>query len=390
MSYEFPCKCFTFRCCPSYLDPPNPDICRCLCGECLACERPCKCFTARCCPQYLTSPQPNWFDCRCGECMNCEKSCCCCILRCFPSLLDKDENCTCVVRECTACEKNCKCCIYRCFPTTLDPSKPDIVECTCGKCMSCEQIFGCCKLRCCPTHLTPKKDNWFECISCKQSARIAPAPVVRIPTPPTPLPDQNEAIALQPSQTDTVDFTCGKCMSCEQIFGCCKLRCCPTHLTPKKDNWFECISCKQSASITLTPVVRLPRPPPPSLAPVPQQQQNVVITVQPKSLPPPRIPTPPRPRIPTPPRPRIPTPPPRPRIPTPPPRPRKPVCEDCCSMVLQFPLIILVIFLIMLLLFYSLLEVVQIRFVLFCVVNDTSMNDIQVAIVQNYLKIFQI
>jgi hypothetical protein len=59
-------------------------------------------------------------------------------------------------------------------------------------------------------------------------------------------------------------------------------------------------------------------------------------------------------------------------------------------MVLQFLLIILVIFLIMLLLFYSLLEVVQIRFVLFCVVNDTSMNDIQVAIVQNYLKIFQI
>jgi hypothetical protein len=79
-----------------------------------------------------------------------------------------------------------------------------------------------------------------------QSARIAPAPVVRIPTPPTPLPEQNEAIALQPSQTDTVDFTCGKCMSCDQIFGCCKLRCCPTHLTPKKENWFECISCKQS------------------------------------------------------------------------------------------------------------------------------------------------
>jgi hypothetical protein len=247
--------------------------------------------------------------------------------------------------------------------------------------LPCEQNCGWCKFRCCPIHLYPKKDNWFECISCKQSARIAPAPVVRIPTPPTPLPEQNEAIALQPSQTDTVDFTCGKCMSCDQIFGCCKLRCCPTHLTPKKENWFECISCKQSASITLTPVVRLPRPPPPPLAPVPQQQQHVFITVQPKSLPPPIIHTPPRPRIPTPP---------RPRIPTPPPRPRKPVCEDCCSMVPQFLLIILVIFLIMLLLFYSFLEVVQIRFVLFCVVNDTSMNDIQVAIVQNYLKIFQI
>jgi hypothetical protein len=45
---------------------------------------------------------------------------------------------------------------------------------------------------------------------------------------------------------------------------------------------------------------------------------------------------------------------------------RKPVCEDCCSMVLQFLLILLVVFHIMLLLFYSLLEVVQIRFVLFC------------------------
>jgi hypothetical protein len=50
------------------------------------------------------------------------------------------------------------------------------------------------------------------------------------------LREQNEAIALQPSQTDTVVFTCGKCMSCEQIFGCCKLRCCPTHLTPNKEN----------------------------------------------------------------------------------------------------------------------------------------------------------
>jgi hypothetical protein len=34
MSYEFPCKCFTFRCCPTYLDPPTPDIWTCLCGQC--------------------------------------------------------------------------------------------------------------------------------------------------------------------------------------------------------------------------------------------------------------------------------------------------------------------------------------------------------------------
>jgi hypothetical protein len=38
MSYEFPCKCFTFRCCPTYLNPPHPDICTCLCGKCMSYE----------------------------------------------------------------------------------------------------------------------------------------------------------------------------------------------------------------------------------------------------------------------------------------------------------------------------------------------------------------
>ena len=177
-------------------------------------------------------------------------------------------------------------------------------------------------------------------------------------------------------------------LSCEQNCGCFKLRCCLTHLSPQKDNWCECSCCKQSVKIAPAPVVRIPTPPilppprlvqplpqPPRWAPVPQQQQNVVITVQPISLP----------------RPRIPTPPPRPLIPTSPPRPRKkPVCEDCCSKVPQFLLIILFLFLIILLLFFSFLEVVQIRFVLSCVANDALMNNTQVAIVQNYLKIFQI
>jgi hypothetical protein len=44
----------------------------------------------------------------------------------------------------------------------------------------------------------------------------------------------------------------------------------------------------------------------------------------------------------------------------------------------------------MLLLIFFFLEVVQIRFVLSCVANDTLMYSTQVAIVQNYIKIFQI
>jgi hypothetical protein len=47
MSYEFPCKCFTFRCCPTSLNPPHPDICTCLCGMCMSHEFPCNCFTFR-------------------------------------------------------------------------------------------------------------------------------------------------------------------------------------------------------------------------------------------------------------------------------------------------------------------------------------------------------
>jgi hypothetical protein len=49
-------KAFTFRCCPPYLDPPNPDICTCLCGKCMSYEFPCKCLTFRCCPAYLDPP----------------------------------------------------------------------------------------------------------------------------------------------------------------------------------------------------------------------------------------------------------------------------------------------------------------------------------------------
>jgi hypothetical protein len=48
-------------------------------------------------------------------------------------------------------------------------------------------------LRCCPSHLSPQQYNWCERSCCKQSARIAPAPIIvqpiplpkpRIPTPP--------------------------------------------------------------------------------------------------------------------------------------------------------------------------------------------------------------
>jgi hypothetical protein len=57
------CKCLTFRCCPAYLDPPNPDTCTCLCGKCMSYEFPCKCFTFRCCPTYLDPQAPDIWTC---------------------------------------------------------------------------------------------------------------------------------------------------------------------------------------------------------------------------------------------------------------------------------------------------------------------------------------
>jgi hypothetical protein len=39
---------------PTYLDPPDPDICTCLCAKCMSYEFPCKSFTFRCCSLLST------------------------------------------------------------------------------------------------------------------------------------------------------------------------------------------------------------------------------------------------------------------------------------------------------------------------------------------------
>jgi hypothetical protein len=197
----------------------------------MSCDQIFGCCKLRCCPTHLTPKKENWF-----ECISCKQS--------------ASITLTPVVRlPRIVCKKYIQTSYLSWDTSVLDNTG----ICTNHSFVHMASTYHRYNLQCLVetvVHLYPKKDNWFECISCKQSARIAPAPVVRIPTPPTPLPEQNEAIALQPSQTDTVDYTCGKCMSCEQIFGCFKLGCCPTHLTPKKDNRFECISCKQSATIS--------------------------------------------------------------------------------------------------------------------------------------------
>ena len=219
--------------------------------------------------------------------------------------------------------------------------------------MKCEQMCCCCILRCFPSYMG--EDEYCtcifkECTSCEKSfgcctSRCFPS-------------------ALVPPKDEIFECTCGDCLACQKDLVCCKVRCCPTHLKPSSENWCECTCCKTRVSPTPVPppqitMQRIPPPQPVIQQPLPSPPIHILIE--------------------------------RPRLPTPPPRsPKEPICRKCCVKFKYFLVALLLLFIFCLLIVYFYLEVVQIRYVLVCVVNDTLMNTTQHYLVQNYLELFRL